>query len=93
MMTLKTYQDHSMVFKGRVCHYAQITRHRSQRKFTAIHFMVAQEQQDVTFAPYPVMNEIPLPLCAKGLLWLVGVMNMFIQPVDVVSVTDLLNFQ
>ena len=26
-MTFKTYLYHSMMFKGRVCHYAQITRH------------------------------------------------------------------
>ena len=26
-MMLKAYQDHSMMFKGRVSHYAQITRH------------------------------------------------------------------
>ena len=28
--TLKTYENHSMMFKGRVYHYPQITRHRSQ---------------------------------------------------------------
>ena len=26
-MTLKTYRDHSMMFKWRVCHYTRITRH------------------------------------------------------------------
>ena len=26
-MTLKAYRDHSMMFKGHVCHYAQITHH------------------------------------------------------------------
>ena len=31
ILTADDVEDLSMMFKGRVCHYAQITRHRSQR--------------------------------------------------------------